>query len=91
MTIETKDRLVKALLEWKAFTREIAGFAIFGGFFATLWLLLKSEIPPTNKDVLLILLGVLASSFKDVVGFLWGGSFGSEKKTDIAANKTEGQ
>ena len=73
--------------EWKAMSREMAGFIIFAGFFAALYLLIKQEAPAGNKDVLMVLLGVLAGCFKDVSGFLWGGSFGSEKKTEALAEK----
>jgi hypothetical protein len=34
---------------------------------------------------------VLAGSFKDVVGFLWGGSMGSEKKTELLNEKGDAQ
>ena len=66
--------------DWKTLSREIAGFTIFAGFFTILGMLLTREAPVGNRDVLMVLLGVLASAFKDVVGFLWGGSFGSELK-----------
>lgn len=70
-------------MKFRELARELAGFAIFGGFFAVLFALIKYAAPAENKDALLILLGVLAGSFKDVVGFLWGGSMGSEKKTEM--------
>lgn len=89
MAPEVKERFFKALMEWKAFSRELAGFVIFAGFFGALWMLLVKEVPTANRDVLMVLLGVLASSFKDVVGFLWGGSFGSEKKSDTLKEQTE--
>ena len=75
--------------DWKALTREAAGFLIFFGFFAAIYFLIKVEAPAGNKDVLMVLLGVLAGAFKDVSGFLWGGSFGSEKKTEALTQPKE--
>ena len=40
------------------------------------------SIEASVKDILLILIGVLASSFKDVVGYYFGSSLGSSKKDE---------
>lgn len=87
MAPETREKLIEALKGWKSVSREIAGFVIFFGFFSAMYMLMFEEVPAGNKDVMLLLLGVLAGSYKDVVGFLWGGSFGSEKKTEALAKK----
>ena len=90
MTDATKNEIVELIKKWREASREIAGFTIFAGFFGVLYLLVTREAPAGNKDTLLVLLGVLAGSFKDVVGFLWGGSMGSEKKTEaIVAQSKE--
>lgn len=44
----------------------------------------KAEFPPGIKEVLLVLIGVLAGAFKDCVGYWLGSSHGSSRKTEIA-------
>lgn len=39
-------------------------------------------VPNINRDALLILIGVLAASFKDVYGYSFGGSAGRDKQAD---------
>lgn len=90
MAPDTKETILDTLKQWREFSREVAGFIIFGGFFAVLYLLLVRETPPANKDTLLVLLGVLAGAFKDVTGFMWGGSMGSEKKTQALVDQANG-
>lgn len=90
MAPEVKDTILDTLKQWREFSREVAGFCIFGGFFFVLWMLLKTETPPVNKDALMLLLGILAGAFKDVAGFMWGGSMGSEKKTQALVDQANG-
>jgi hypothetical protein len=45
------------------------------------------DFPPGVKETLLVLVGVLAGSFKDVVGYWIGSSHGSERKTELMAGK----
>jgi hypothetical protein len=45
------------------------------------------DFPPGVKETLLVLVGVLAGSFKDVVGYWIGSSHGSERKTELMASK----
>lgn len=55
--------------------------AFFGMVF---WIAQRAtDIPPGIKDVLLILVGVIATCFKDVVGYFLGSSLGSQRKDDI--------
>lgn len=70
-------------MKFRELAREVAGGLIFLGFFGVLFALIRFESPASNREPLLVLLGVLAGSYKDVVGFLWGGSMGSEKKTEM--------
>lgn len=41
----------------------------------------NKEIP--NRDILLILLGILSSAFKDLISYWYGSSAGSKAKTDL--------
>ena len=60
------------------------------GFFATVGFLLFRTMPVESKDVLLLLLGALTATFKDVYGYYFGSSSGSAKKDDILNRKNGG-
>lgn len=64
----------------------LAFFATVASLLATLFGY-TNDIPPGVKEVLLVLVGVLAGSFKDVVGFWVGSSYGSARKTDQLAQR----
>lgn len=53
----------------------------FGGVTVSL-LYLNKDLSTTIKDVLLVLVGVLASAFKDVVGYWIGSSHSSQVKQE---------
>lgn len=57
--------------------------SILGAFFGTVFLLLTTpvEMEAGVREVLLVLVGVLAGAFKDIVGYYFGSSLGSSKKT----------
>ena len=54
-------------------------------FFGTLAMLIfmARDLPNGVKEVVLVLVGVLAGAFKDVIGFYIGSSLGSQKKDDV--------
>lgn len=58
--------------------------SILCAFFGTIYLLLTGveDVAAGVREVLLVLVGVLAGAFKDVVGYYFGSSLGSAKKTD---------
>ena len=58
--------------------------SILLAFFGTIYLLLTGveDVAAGVREVLLVLVGVLAGAFKDVVGYYFGSSLGSAKKTD---------
>ena len=66
------------------FAQVVISIAVLAAFFGTIFLLLTKAVPIEGgiKEVLLVLVGVLAGSFKDVVGYYLGSSLGSAKKTD---------
>ena len=64
----------------------ILGSLISVGFFTAIYLVLIMVVPAENKDIALLLLGVLAAKFTDVVGYYFGSSKGSADKTEILAN-----
>ena len=61
----------------------ILGAIIVIAFFATIYLLAKVEMPLTNKDLLLIVIGALVAKFGDVVAYFFGSSKGSADKNDM--------
>lgn len=50
----------------------------------------EKDFPPGVKETLLVLVGVLAGSFKDCVGYWLGSSHGSERKTELMNQGNEG-
>jgi hypothetical protein len=63
------------------------GALIVIGFFTVLVGLLQFEVPDGNKDALYLALGSLFSAFAGVVGYFYGSSAGSKRKTDLMAGK----
>jgi hypothetical protein len=48
------------------------------GFFSMLAWMMNYEVPPTNKDILNIMLGSLGSAWIGIVGYYFGSSAGSK-------------
>jgi len=67
----------------------ILGALIVVGFFALLYLLVKSAIPEPNKDLLNLVVGALIASFSMVVGYFYGSSAGSARKDELMNAKNE--
>ena len=67
----------------------ILGGLIVTGFFILLYLLVASEVPETNKDLLNLVVGALIGSFAGVVQYFFGSSSGSAKKTEIMEKQKE--
>jgi hypothetical protein len=62
------------------------------GFFGCLWILADKELPQGNKDLLNILLGVLATSFTTQMQYFFGTTSSSRLKDETiaaAANKPQ--
>jgi hypothetical protein len=63
----------------------LGAIIVAGLFLVTYWLIIKDS-PPSNKDALLIVLGVLASQFANVIGYFFGSSKGSADKDEMLKN-----
>jgi len=57
-------------------------------FFSILALLLYKKIPVENTETLNLAIGALLTAFGTVVGYFFGSSVGSQRKTDIIAQQT---
>ena len=71
------------------FNRYIQAFlavTITVGFFAVIGVLFyKTDIPSPVKDILLVMLGALLASWKEITGYFFGSSSGSARKDDQIA------
>ena len=72
---------------WKQIFQYGLAALIAVGLYWVTYLLIMKAAPETNKDALLILLGVMAAAFSNVVGFFFGSSKGSQNKDDILNKK----
>lgn len=68
------------------FNRYVQAFlavVITVGFFGVIAALMKlGDIPSSVKDILLVMLGALLASWKEVTGYFFGSSSGSAKKDE---------
>jgi len=65
----------------------LAFFGVIAALFVTTYR--EKDFPPGVKETLLVLVGVLAGSFKDVVGYWIGSSHASDRKTELMASTGE--
>jgi len=61
----------------------LLGAVIVVSFFVLMIVLAYQTIPDANKDVINLVIGALIGAFSTVVGYFFGSSLGSSKKTDI--------
>lgn len=57
-------------------------------FFFCIYMLGFRTMPDSGHDALLILLGAVVATYKDVYGYVFGSSAGSDRKTEILASQT---
>jgi len=74
---------------WKQIFQYALGAIVAVGLYWITYLLIMKAAPEGNKDALLIVLGVLAASFANVVGYFFGSSKGSADKNEIIKNGTK--
>jgi hypothetical protein len=74
-------------IQVRDWTPKVLGFLITMGFFGILIFMLKWDIPDKSRDVLNIMLGALGTAWISVVTYYFGSSAGSDKKTDLLADK----
>jgi hypothetical protein len=64
----------------------LLGLIVTSGFFGIVILMCFHAFPADTKDTLLMLLGALAVGWKDVMGYFFGSSAGSDAKNEIISN-----
>jgi drug/metabolite transporter (DMT)-like permease len=67
----------------------VLGGLIIIGFFVLLVVLVYTQVPEPNKDLLNLVVGALIGSFATVVGYFYGSSAGSAAKTELMSKKDE--
>ena len=67
----------------------ILELAFVVGFFIVLYAVISKSIPPENKDLVNILLGVLATVIVSIGNYEWGSSRSSDKKTDAIVQSSK--
>lgn len=65
----------------------ILGGLIVAGFFVLLSMLIYTQVPEQNKDLLNLVVGALIGSFATVVGYFYGSSLGSSDKNELLKPK----
>ena len=61
----------------------ILGSLIVLGFFVLMVVLVYTQVPSDNKDLLNLVVGALIGSFATVVGYFYGSSLGSSDKNEL--------
>ena len=89
-TIAEKDRdsARQMQVQTKSYTPTMLAWAAVLTLMGCIYLLGFRAIPMTGKDALLMLLGAVTVTYKDVYGYFFGSSAGSDRQTEILANTT---
>jgi len=68
----------------------VIGALVVIGFFGSFAMLLyrPDVFTETNKDALMLMIGALVSAFAGLMGFFFGSSAGSARKTDLLAKRS---
>ena len=69
----------------------VLGAVVVIGFFILLYILVSSEIPVSNRDLLSLVIGALIGSFATVISYFYGSSKGSAEKDIVLRKKEEEQ
>ena len=77
-----------ALRDW---TPKVLAITFTLAFFAILWFLLGHEIPQSNKEIILILLGALAGAVTTILTYYFGSSRSSQAKDAVLGRVAAGE
>lgn len=67
----------------------VLGSLIVVGFFVLMIVLIFKGIPSANKETFTLVVGSLLAAFSMIVGYFFGSSMGSSRKTDLMKNNNQ--
>lgn len=82
MVEEVKDVIKNGLLKINPI-KTIAALGVIFMMAFLCWALVNREIPPNNREALLIILGIISTTVSNIIGYYFGSSAGSKNKDDI--------
>lgn len=87
--IEASDRANAREREVKTgdHTNRNLAYAYTIGYFAALWVTMKTGVAPSMENIVMVLLGVLTAAQAQIMNYYFGSSSGSAKKNDLLAQK----
>lgn len=72
-------------------TAALVGILVLLGFFAAVGAMVFIDIPTASKEPLMLLVGALSTMAGSVVGYFYGSSAGSDRKTELLSQPGGGQ
>lgn len=73
------------------FAGGLIAFALVGLLIFIAWAFIFREMPAANREPMLMLLGIISTNVGQVVGFFFGTSYGSQKKSEAITELTKGK
>lgn len=88
--IAAADRASARLREvaLKDTTNRNIAYAVTGGFFSVLAMLLFTDVPTGAREALFIMLGVLGTAWNNVMSYYFGSTAGGKLKSELLAKST---
>lgn len=80
-----RDSARKMQMSTQSFVPALLTCFVVGAFTATLILLLKFDVPTTNRDIVVYMIGQLSGGFTSALAFWLGTTRDSARKTEILA------
>ena len=75
---------------WETVFHYGLAITIVVGFFWVLLNITHIEIPASNRDLAMLIIGIIAGKFGSIVDYEWGTSKSSKDKTDALIDKGNG-
>jgi len=69
----------------KDWVPKVLAMCVTGGFFGILLLMALRALPETNRDLINIVIGALGTAWISIIGYYFGTSAGSMRKTELLA------
>lgn len=85
---EDRDSARRREVDLKDSTTKYLAYIVSAMFFLYIIVMCFTNIPPTSKEMLLMLGGVLGTGWTAVIGYYFGSSASSKEKNGMLVNKT---